>query len=40
MSAITAAICAFTLLDAISASSVTTGSAAAQVDKNALLSGL
>ena len=35
-----AAICAFTLPDAISTSSVTTGSAATQVESVALLSGL
>ena len=40
ISAITAAMCAFTLLDAISTSSVTTGSAAAMVDSVALPSGL
>ena len=40
ISAITAAICAFTLLEAIRTSSVTTGSAAAIVDKAALLNGL
>ena len=32
MSAMTAAMCAFTLFEAISTSSVTTGSAAAMVD--------
>jgi hypothetical protein len=40
MSATNAAMCAFTLLDAIRTRSVTTGSAAAQVDKNVLFSGL
>ncbi len=40
ISAITAAIWAFTLLEAISTSSVTTGKAAAIVDKTALLNGL
>ena len=40
ISAITAAMCALTLLDAISTSSVTTGSAAAMVDSVALPSGL
>jgi hypothetical protein len=35
-----AAKCAFTLLEAISASSVTTGSAAASVDNAALPNGL
>ena len=40
MSAAMAAICAFTLLDAISTSSVTTGKAAQTVDKTALLNGL
>ena len=39
MSAITAAICAFTLLDAISTSSVTTGKAGLSVDKIELLKG-
>jgi hypothetical protein len=38
-SATSAAMCAFTLFDAIKTSNVTTGSAAAQVDKNLLLSG-
>ena len=38
-SAAIAAQCAFTLLDAIRTSSVTTGSAAAQVDRILLLSG-
>jgi len=40
ISAITAAMCAFTLLEAISTSSVTTGNAAAQVDSAVLPSGL
>ncbi len=40
MSAITAAMCALTLLDAIRTSSVTTGSAAAIVDSAALPNGL
>ena len=40
ISAITAAMCAFTLLDAISTSSVTTGSAAKHVDNVALPNGL
>ncbi len=39
-SAITAAMCALTLLLAMSASNVTTGSAAAMVDSVALPSGL
>ncbi len=39
MSAMIAAICALTLLDAISTSSVTTGSAAARVDSAALPNG-
>ena len=37
--AMTAAICAFTLPDAISASSTTTGIAAIRVDSNSLASG-
>ncbi len=40
ISAMTAAICAFTLLDAMRTSNVTTGSAAAIVDMRALLNGL
>jgi hypothetical protein len=40
MSAITAAMCALTLLVAISTSSVTTGSAAAMVDSAAFPNGL
>src|SRR5450830_1937143 len=40
ISAITAAMCAFTLLDAISTSSVTTGNAAATVENTELLNGL
>jgi glycerol-3-phosphate responsive antiterminator len=39
MSATMAAICAFTLLDAMSTNSVTTGKAAASVDKIQLLKG-
>jgi len=39
ISATIAAICAFTLLDAMSTSKVTTGSAAAIVDAVALLKG-
>ena len=40
ISAMIAAICAFTLLDAISTSSVTTGKAAAMVESVELLNGL
>jgi hypothetical protein len=40
ISAITAAVCAFTLFDAISTSSVTTGIAAAIVDSVAFPNGL
>src|SRR5215470_19656055 len=40
MSAITAAMCALTLFDAIRTRRVTTGSAAAAVDRNVLFSGL
>ena len=39
MSAMIAAMCAFTLLDAIRTNSVTTGRAAAIVDKTVLLNG-
>ena len=39
ISAMTAAMCALTLLDAMRTRSVTTGSAAAHVDRNPLLSG-
>src|SRR5581483_11521275 len=40
ISAMTAAMCAFTLFDAIRTSSVTTGKAAAAVDSAVLLNGL
>ena len=40
ISAMTAAMCALTLFEAISTSSVTTGNAAATVDSTALLNGL
>jgi hypothetical protein len=38
--AITAAMCAFTLFEAINTNKVTTGKAAAIVEKTALLNGL